>query len=160
MVLLRRLAVILALLFATSTHAAADATLFVGNVSTPANRAAKGFAVGASLLVVGAEFEWSSANEVGVDGSPGVVTGSGNVFLQTPVAVLGLRPYVTTGLGGYRERLADAFETGVAFNSGLGVKVSLFGPLRARIDYRNFRLRGQPRHPTVHRAYIGLNLAF
>jgi hypothetical protein len=40
------------------------------------------------------------------------------------------------------------------------VKITLAGPLRARIDYRVLRLNGDPLHSVVHRAYAGLNLAF
>ncbi len=40
------------------------------------------------------------------------------------------------------------------------MKVSLLGPVRARVDYRVFKLRGDPLHSTVHRVYAGLNLAF
>ena len=41
-----------------------------------------------------------------------------------------------------------------------GVKASLAGPIRARIDYRVFTLGGEPLHSVVHRVYAGLNLAF
>jgi hypothetical protein len=40
------------------------------------------------------------------------------------------------------------------------VKISLVGPLRARVDYRVFSLKGSPIQPTVHRVYVGANLAF
>ena len=40
------------------------------------------------------------------------------------------------------------------------MKISLLGPLRARVDYRVFRLRGEPLHETVHRVYAGLNMKF
>jgi hypothetical protein len=40
------------------------------------------------------------------------------------------------------------------------VKISLVGPVRARVDYRIFKLRGEPVHDTVHRVYAGLNLKF
>jgi hypothetical protein len=36
----------------------------------------------------------------------------------------------------------------------------LAGPLRARFDYRVFRLRGEPLHDVVHRLYVGANLTF
>ena len=45
-------------------------------------------------------------------------------------------------------------------NNGGGVKIRLAGPLRARVDYRIFNLRGAPQHSTVQRVYAGLNLAF
>ena len=45
-------------------------------------------------------------------------------------------------------------------NTGGGVKINLAGPLRARVDYRVFNLKGNPRHNNVQRIYAGLNLAF
>ena len=35
------------------------------------------------------------------------------------------------------------------------MKISLLGPLRARLDYRVFKLRGEPLHSVVHRVYAG-----
>ena len=46
------------------------------------------------------------------------------------------------------------------FNTGGGVKISVLGPLRARLDYRVFKLRGAPLYSTVHRFYAGVNLGF
>ena len=50
---LPRIVLIATLLMATAAPAFADATLFVGTNTTPANRTAKGVSVGVSLLVVG-----------------------------------------------------------------------------------------------------------
>ena len=38
--------------------------------------------------------------------------------------------------------------------------MSLFGPLRLRLDYRVFTLQGSPRHSKPQRFYAGLNLKF
>ena len=38
--------------------------------------------------------------------------------------------------------------------------MTLTGPLRLRLDYRLFNLRGDPLYSTMHRFYGGLNLAF
>jgi hypothetical protein len=149
------------LLAASSRPAFADATLFVGTTTTPSNRTTKGFAIGAGLLIVGVEFEYASTVEDPLKAAPALRTGVGNVYAQTPIAVAGMRFYATTGAGGYREKLGTAHqETNIAFNTGGGVKVSLFGPLRARVDYRVFRLRGAPLYPTLHRVYAGVNLGF
>ena len=43
--------------------AAADITAFLGVNPTPTNRATKGFAVGAGLVIVGFEFEYAHSNE-------------------------------------------------------------------------------------------------
>jgi hypothetical protein len=149
-----------AALVGTATPALADATAFIGTTSTPANRPAKGFALGIGLLVVGFEFEYASTSEELLDAAPALRTGMGNVLLQTPFPILGLQPYFTTGAGAYREQLGAAQETHVGLNTGGGVKISLLGPLRARVDYRVFTLRGEPIHKTVHRVYGGLNLKF
>jgi hypothetical protein len=84
----------------------------------------------------------------------------GNVLIQTPVAIARVQPYFTTGGGLYREVLGSRSETQAAVNTGGGVKVKLVGPLRVRVDYRLFKLRGEPLNPTVHRIYVGANLAF
>ena len=86
----------------------------------------------------------------------------GNVLLQTPIPVAGIQFYLTAGGGLYRERLGSNQVTdfGFGLNSGGGAKISLLGPIRARLDYRVFRLRGEPLHAVVHRIYLGLNLGF
>ena len=155
-----RLALTALIVLAAASPALADATAFIGSTSTPTNRAAKGFALGFGLVIVAFEFEYSSTSEDLTELAPSLRTGMGNVLLQTPVAIMGLQPYFTTGAGVFRERLEEVQETNVAFNTGGGVKVSLVGPLRARFDYRVFRLRGDPLHEVVHRLYAGVNLRF
>jgi hypothetical protein len=148
-----------------ATPAFADATLFIGSTTTPANRAARGAALGFGLLIVGFEFEYSATSEDLSEEAPGLRTGMGNVLLQTPFPVAGMQFYGTVGGGGYREQLredqpGEHVETHFASNLGGGVKITLLGPVRARIDYRLFNLRGEPLHSTVHRVYVGFNLAF
>lgn len=155
-----RFALAAGLLLATAAPARADVTGFIGTTSTPSNRQVRGVAIGMGLLVVGFEFEYASTAEDLDEAAPGLRTGMGNLLLQTPFAVFGLQPYFTTGGGIYRESLGDASETQFGLNTGGGVKISLFGPVRARVDYRVFRLRGEPLHDTVHRTYAGLNLRF
>ena len=128
--------------------------------TAPSNRTTRGFALGASLVVIGFEFEYADTVEEPADLAPSLRTGMGNVFVQTPGAILGLQPYLTTGAGVYRERLGAASETSYLLNNGFGVKVSLIGPVRARVDYRVLSLRGSPQHSTVQRVYVGLNLNF
>jgi hypothetical protein len=140
--------------------AAADLTAFLGFTPTPENHAVRGFAVGFGLLVIGFEFEYSSASEDELEGLPSLRTGSGNVLIQTPVEIAGMQFYGTAGLGGYRERLGDIGETHLSSNIGGGAKIRLVGPLRVRLDYRVFRLQGEPFHETYQRFYAGANLAF
>ena len=157
---LPRVLLFAAALLAAASPALADATAFVGNTATPTNRGVKGFALGMSLLVIGFEFEYANTSEDAVFGAPSLTTGMGNVLLQTPGAIFGIQPYLTTGGGIYHETLTGQSDTQFGMNTGGGVKVSLIGPLRARIDYRAFTLRGSPRFTPVHRVYAGINLAF
>ena len=60
----------------------------------------------------------------------------------------------------YREHLGNDEETAALINIGGGIKIPVAGPMRARVDYRVFNLKGHPRHSTIHRIYAGLNLAF
>jgi len=157
---LARLLLITGALVAMGTPAWADATAFLGTASTPSNRTTRGIALGAGLLIVGFEFEYADTVEDLTNAAPALRTGMGNVLLQTPTAILGLQPYITTGAGLYREELGTATETNIGFNTGGGVKISLVGPVRARIDYRVFTLRGSPVEGTVQRLYAGVNLKF
>ncbi|OFW05920.1 MAG: hypothetical protein A3I61_06485 [Acidobacteria bacterium RIFCSPLOWO2_02_FULL_68_18] len=158
--MLRTVVAAAALLLVTAAPALADATLFIGSTTTPANRPAKGLALGVSLLVVGFEFEFADTSESVEDAAPSLRTGMGNVLLQTPVPVAGIQFYLTTGAGLYRERLGMRQETHAGFNTGGGAKISLLGPVGVRLDYRIFNLRGEPLHSTLHRVYAGLNVAF
>ena len=148
------------LLLTFAGTASADITAFIGTTTSPSTRAARGVAVGAGLLFLGFEFEYAQTSEDVGDGVPGLRTGMGNVLLQTPLPIAGITPYFTTGAGAYRERLGDDTETSVGINTGGGAKIRLVGPLRVRVDYRVFTLRGSPREDVVHRFYVGGNLAF
>ena len=157
---MRHLSIALLLVLSAAVPAFADATAFIGSTTTPANRPTRGIAVGVGLVIVGFEFEYANASETPEDAAPSLWTGMGNVLLQTPIPVAGMQFYVTTGAGLYRESLGERQETHVGFNSGGGAKISLLGPLRARLDYRMFKLSGDPLHSVVHRIYAGINFAF
>ena len=156
-----RLAVLaLALMAATPSIARADATAFLGRNSAGDDRSTtRGFALGVSMLVVGFEFEYANSGEDRTNATPSLRTTAGNVFVQT-FGLPGFQLYATTGAGIYRERLGTDQETGLLLNNGGGIKINLAGPIRARVDYRVFTLRGDPRHTNVQRLYAGLNLAF
>jgi opacity protein-like surface antigen len=138
----------------------ADVTAFLGSTTRPSNRQVRGIAVGAGFLIVGAEFEYADAREEPLDGAPALRTGMANVYAQPLLGLAGVQPYATTGVGLYREQLGTRRETNVGFNAGGGIKVSLLGPVRVRLDYRVFKLRGTPINPLVHRFYVGLTLGF
>jgi len=147
-------------LLAVARPAAADLTAFLGVTPTPQNRTVRGIAGGLGLLIVGFEFEYAHTSEDEEQALPGLRTWSGNVLLQTPVEISGVQLYGTGGVGLYRERLLDASETSTAVNLGGGAKIRLLGPLRVRLDYRVFRLQGDPLHQSYQRFYAGANLAF
>jgi hypothetical protein len=151
----------LALVAGLSRPASADATAFLGTSSNPANRMARGFAVGFGLLIVGFEFEYAKVVEDEEEAAPSITTGMGNVLLQTPD--LGpIQLYFTVGGGMYRERfdVIDRQETNFGINTGGGAKIPLVGPLRLRVDYRLFKLQGSPFYSQTQRFYAGVNLKF
>jgi opacity protein-like surface antigen len=167
---MHRLFVAALLLLLTPVPAFADLTAFLGRTTTPSSRPAKGFAIGTGLLIVGFEFEYSATDE---DLNP--PTGSAfatvpdlrtfmfNGLVQTPVPIARMQFYGTIGGGVYREKLSiepDDTRTNFGTNIGGGAKISLAGPLRLRVDYRVFSLRGEPRHKNVQRIYAGINLKF
>lgn len=150
-----------ALLLAVSPALAhADATLFIGANTSPANRAARGIAIGAGLVVVGFEVEYTDTTNDIAAGAPSLKTGVGNLLLQSPVALAGFQPYFEIGGGIYHEELAPFSNTGFVGNTGAGVKISLIGPIRLRVDYRVFTLKNGALVSPAHRVYAGLNLKF
>jgi opacity protein-like surface antigen len=147
-------------LIGVAAPASADITGFLGANTTPDSRLVKGVAVGSGLLFLGFEFEYATSEEDSTLGTPALKSGMGNVLLQTPFAILRLQPYFTTGGGFFRERLGSHEETGFGLNTGGGVKISLAGPLRLRLDYRMFKLGDDALYSPAHRFYAGINLKF
>ena len=143
-----------------ATPAWADATVFLGATTTPANRTVRGGALGAGLLIIGFEGELAFTPDDPKAAAPSLVTGSGNVLVQTPFPILGLQPYLTTGAGLYQEKLGTLQDTSFLLNTGGGVKISLVGPLRLRVDYRVFKLGSDALYSPAHRVYLGVNLKF
>ena len=150
---------LVALIAGSATPALADATAFIGANTTPTNHQVRGVAIGMGIIFA-VEFEYANASEDLDAGAPALRTGMVNGVIQPPFGLAGVQPYVTFGVGLYRERLDDHQQTGVGLNTGGGVKVSLVGPLRLRIDYRVFKLGDDALHSPAHRVYAGLNLRF
>jgi opacity protein-like surface antigen len=143
--------------------ASADITGFIGVNSTPVKRVVKGLAVGTGLLIVGFEVEYADTSEDLELGGPKLRTIMFNGLAQTPIPIAGMQFYVTAGGGGYRESFStepDGNRTNVGINVGGGAKISIAGPLRLRVDYRVFTLKGSPRYTNVQRFYAGVNLKF
>jgi hypothetical protein len=152
------LASALAALVALPASARADVTAFLGLTTSPKSRATRGGSVGINLLVVGFEFEYSRAVEDAAAGAPGLTTSMFNVAVITPTGDTQL--YLTAGGGIFRERVGSETETQIGTNFGGGLKLGLFGPIRLRLDYRVFDLRGTPRFRNPQRFYAGLNIPF
>ena len=151
--------VVIALLVAATSPAYADFTFLVGSNQTPTRRPLKGFALGGGKMIA-FEFEYANNGQNIEEATPGLRTFLGNALVQTPFAVAGFQPYATAGTGMYRETLGTHQESGWSFNTGVGVKTSVFGPLKIRVDYRVLKLRGEPLFSTVHRVYTGVHLVF
>jgi len=160
---MKRIAPILFLaLLLTPSHAHADITAFLGVNPTPTSRPVKGFAVGVGLIIVGFEFEYANSSDDvdGIEIAPELKTFMGNGLVQTPFPIAGMQFYATAGGGVYREAFERTSETNFGMNVGGGVKVNLIGPLRLRLDYRVFTLKGSAAHERPQRFYAGLNLKF
>lgn len=142
----------------TPAQALADITGFLGVSPTPSSRPVRGVAFGINVLVVGFELEYSNTSEDPVEGAPALRTGMINGMIQTPTSRTQF--YITAGGGLYRETLEDDSETNFGTNIGGGMKLGLVGPLRLRLDYRIFTLRGNPRHTNPQRFYAGANFSF
>jgi hypothetical protein len=151
-------ALALSILLTLPRSAAADLTAFYGFSPTPEKRSTKGIAIGISLLIVGFEFEYGKTSEDESEAAPGLTTGMGNVMVMTPTYKVQL--YGTIGGGVFHESYRDRGTTSFGTNFGGGVKFALVGPLRARIDYRVFNLRGDPLFKNVQRFYGGVSLSF
>ncbi len=143
--------------------ASADITAFLGVNPTPVKRPVKGVALGAGLVIVGFEAEYADTSEDTQLAGPALRTFMFNGLLQTPIPVAGFQFYGTLGGGIFRRTVSSGPyrpETNFGSNVGGGAKISLAGPLRLRLDYRVFTLRGTPRHSPVQRFYAGINLKF
>jgi len=147
-----------AFLLTTAAPARADITAFLGLSPTPENHGVKGFGVGVGLLIVGFEFEYANLSEDTFEQLTGLKTYSGNVLVQTPTPNVQL--YGTIGAEGYQETLGNRDEKHFGTNIGGGAKINLIGPFRVRLDYRIFKLQGEPLHDVYQRFYVGANLKF
>jgi len=156
----RTVGICLAVSVLAATPARADITAFIGANTTPANRQVRGGALGFGLLIVGFELEYAFTPDEPSAQAPSLKTGMGNLLLQSPTAFFGVQPYFTTGAGIYREELGLHQDTGFGLNTGGGVKVTLIGPVRLRVDYRVFKLGSGALNSPAHRIYAGLNLKF
>ena len=143
---------------AAPSVASADITGFLGLSPTPSTRSARGVAFGVNLIVVGFELEYAHTSQDLLQGAPALRTGMVNGLVQTPTSKAQF--YVTAGGGFYRETLNNDSQTSFGTNIGGGMKLGLAGPLRLRLDYRVFTLRGSARYKNPQRFYAGANISF
>jgi opacity protein-like surface antigen len=149
----------LLLLLVAPATAHADLTAFWGvNRAEGHSRSTRGFSAGINLIVFGFEFEYANSSEDIAAGSPSLTTGMLNGLVQTPTS--GVQFYLTAGGGFFRDRLDGEGETNVGTNIGGGAKIRLAGPLRLRLDYRVFALRGDAHAANPQRFYAGANFSF
>jgi len=151
-------ALMLGVLLARPTPAAADITAFLGFASTPDNRSARGFAFAVDVLLVGFEYEFARTQADISTGAPELTTNMFNAMITTPTGDVQL--YATAGGGFYGEQFLDGTSRNFATNVGGGAKIDLAGPLRLRLDYRVFNLRGSPIAKNPQRFYAGIAVAF
>jgi hypothetical protein len=145
-------------LLSMAAPARADITAFIGANTTPENRQVRGGAFGFGVLIIGFEGEYAFSPDDPRAAAPSLRTGMGNLMLQSPLPFFGFQPYFTTGAGLYQEKLGAASDTGFALNTGGGVKITLAGPIRLRVDYRVIKLGSGALYSPAHRIYAGLNL--
>ncbi len=117
----------------------------------------RGIAAGINLAIFGFEFDYRTPVRTRRTGVPSLRTGMMNVLVMTPTKT---QLYVTAGGGAFRESLNGVSTTNFGTNIGGGVKFRLFGPVRVRLDYRIFNLRGGPLETRPQRFYAGLNMTF
>ena len=150
---------LLLLLGAGAGPASADLTVFAGR--TAPDHTTHGAALGISLRPVGLEFEYAGMPATGSEESPARRTGLFNLIFSTPLnRIRRLQLYGAVGSGLYHERGESHAATNLAASAGGGVHISLSGPLRLRIDYRLFALRGATLQRRQRRVYAGLNVMF
>jgi hypothetical protein len=112
---------------------------------------------------VSLEFEFSRSRSDPTAGVPAIVTFAGNLLVQWPLRPSRIQFYGTFGIGAYVLVLDEhSGEPDDARDFGGGVKVTLAGPLKFRMDYRAFRLApiSGEYHSNEQRFYVGIVAGF
>jgi hypothetical protein len=140
-------------------------TAFAGLAMAPDPHAALGVAVGVRPRPgpVSLEFEFSRSRSDPASGVPAIMIFAGNILIQLPAQGSRFQFYGTFG-GGIYFQLFDhhSGEPDDAPSFGGGVKVTLAGPLKLRMDYRAFRLAPMAGeyHSNEQRLYTGIVAGF
>jgi hypothetical protein len=141
-------------------------TAFGGVAWAPGPHPASGIAVGVKprdRTPLGLEFEYARSRRDPASGVPGIVTVAGNFVIQPALKWSRVRVYATLGVGGYvLLRDHGSSEANDARNFGGGVKMTIAGPFKLRMDYRRFLLAriGGEYHSNEHRLYLGIVAGF
>lgn len=139
----------------------ADLTAFGGTHRATASPWTLGVSLGLSLRLTGIEFEYARTPADAAAGTASLETGMASLLFHTPLDRLGpLQFYGAVGAGVYRERLAGWENRSAGVNAGGGVTITIAEPLRLRLDYRRFTLRGARHRRSPERVYAGVTLAF
>ena len=158
-------------LLATAGPASADATVYAGAVTGGGSRSVVGGAIGFFPRETGAVigFEIDHMRTIGgvTPSRPRIESSGGALLVQVYVVPRRFQAYGALGGGVFSQDGGDQTAAGIAANFGGGIKITLAGPLRIRLDYRLFVLSQNPdqslealsyKHP--QRVTAGLALAF
>ena len=156
----RTIALAIVLSAACAAPARADATAFLGANLSPANRQVNGVSAGVSLVIVGLSSSMRNATDDqggrARRSRPGWATCCCRRRSPSPASSR-TSPSAAACITKPGTRIATpAF----GMNTGGGVKISLVGPIRLRVDYRVFKLGSGALNTPAHRIYAGLNLKF
>jgi len=158
--------IVLALAGAVTAGIARDAgadisiTGYIGMTTAPTVRSTQGFAGSLGVFIVAFEFEYSRISGDDTTATPSLTMGMFNGMVQTPFVIKRLQFYGTIGGAVCHESLGNTANWSYGLNYGGGVKITIAGPLRARVDYRLFDLYGSAHTPKPQRLYAGLTLVF
>jgi len=150
---------------AQTQESPASITAFAGVAMASGPHPATGVAVGLKLLPgpVSLEFEHSRGRRDPTAGVPAMETFAINILTQPSRQRSRFQFYGTFGVGLYAvlrdNHVSDVTE---ARNIGGGVKVTLAGPLKFRMDYRAFflgKMDGED-YPNAHRFFVGIVAGF
>jgi hypothetical protein len=130
-------------LLTCATPARADATVFFGGLASGGFQSVAGISVGMFPRDGGSwlGFDLESTETRGKGGRD-IETYGGNFLVQWPVVARRLQYYAALGFGIYTETTDDGRGSGLVAtkNGGGGLKITLVGPLKIRLDYRLFFL--------------------
>jgi len=142
-----------------------DVSVFSGLITGRAARRSSGWTLGGGGPAVRYELESARSASNEAKHAPAVYTVMINVLVQSSDPRERIHFYGTFGIGLWGESFVNGGGgSAEGRNLGGGAKITIAGPLAARLDYRFFLFRGSPdgapSTPTPHRLSAGLTLGF